>query len=597
MATKLTDELRAGLATLRELPGIVTNGQPQWEPDTKRWSLSIGVTADVAHGGPIPETTQWYLLFDDAYPFGRLAMLPAKSGGIVQTFQHQRYNGIGNDSCPWRTGNICTETDAAGLRRSGYDSEPSEPEINLAWHLLRTQRWLELASREELVLPNDHYELPDIPSKEDLSVVFCEGPISHRQWSEVAARHGTADLTMLPTDPPILSVTAFSARNGRQEVDQEWNKPPPDGGRQAAAWIRLNAPPTLYPHQAPMTWGELREACRMTGRNLDTYLRTLVLKRAFDRDILLVGFPIQERVEGPVIRTHWLALKLPNEFRYTQKGFRTNEDGRWRAYRNLGIRDERGLEWIKTENWHSDEISSRGKLATEAAVQRTLIIGAGALGSALAEMMARGAAREITMMDKDDLEAGNLSRHTLLLGDLGKQKAGAVAKRLDQASIHGRIDAIQARFPPEDPVIVQRVRDHDVVIDCTGDDSVAAAMGRFPWGETKLFISISLGLYARRLYCFTARGTSFPATDFLTKVDAWLKEETAGLDIDELPRDGPGCWNFRHPARIDDVWMMAATAMRFLEQSVVHPPESPTLMVMEQQTDDSGNFIGTSIVS
>ena len=597
MATQLTEELRAGLATLRELPGIVANGQPQWDPDTKRWYVSISVTADVAPGGPIPETTQWYLLFDDAYPFGRLAMLPAKNGGIVQTFQHQRYNGIGHDSQPWRTGNICTETVAASLRRSGYDSEPSEPATNLAWHLLRTQRWLELASREELVLPDDPYELPDMPSREDHCVVFCEGPTSHRQWSEVNARHGTAEITILPTDPPMVSVTRFSARNGLQETAQEWNKPPPDGSRRVVAWIRLDAPPALYPHQAPMTWGELRDACRTMGRNLDTDLRTLILKRAFDLDILLVGFPIRGKIDGPEVRTHWLALKLPNEFRSAQKGFRTNEEGRWRAYRNLGVRDDRELKWIRTENWHINEISSRGKLATEAAAQRILIIGAGALGSALAEMMARGAAREITLMDHDGLEAGNLSRHTLLLGDIGKQKAGAVARRLDQASIHGRIDAIQGRFPPENPAVVQQVRDHDVVIDCTGDDSVAIALGRFHWGEPKLFMSISLGLYARRMYCFTARVTNFPGTEFLAEVGPWLEEETARFDIDELPRDGPGCWDFRHPARIDDVWMMAAAAMRFFEQSVVHPPEAPTLVVLEQQTDDSGNFIGTAIVS
>ena len=597
MVGQLTEELRAGLAMLRELPGIVANGQPQWEPDIKRWSLSIGVTADVAPGGSIPETTQWYLLVDEAYPFGRLAMLPAKSGGIVQTFQHQRYNGIGDNSRPWRTGNICTQTDAASLRRSGYDSVPTEPETNLAWHLLRAQRWLELASRGKLVLPDDPYELPDIPSAEDHSVVFCEGLTSHRQWSEVTIRHGTAEITILPTDPPILSVTGFSARNGRQKIDQEWNKPPPDGGRRVVGWVRLDVPPTLYPHQAPMTWGELRDACRTMGRTLDTDLRTLVLRRAFDLDILLVGFPIRDKVDGPEVRTHWLALKLPNEFRSTQKGFRTTEEGRWRAYRNLGVRDDRELKWIRTENWHIDEISSRGKLATEVAVQRILIVGAGALGSALAEMMARGAAREITLMDNDDLEAGNLSRHTLLLGDLGKQKAGAVARRLDQASIHGRIDAIQAGFPPEDPVIVKRVRDHDVVIDCTGDDSVAIALGRFHWGEPKLFMSISLGLFARRLYCFTTRGITFPGTDFLTVVDPWLEEEASSFGIDELPRDGPGCWDFRHPARIDDVWMMAATAMRFFEQSVLHPPEDPTLVVMEQQMDDSGNFIGAAIVS
>ena len=597
MGTQSAGELHKGLAALSGLPGVRVLGQPQWEPKLGRWVISLSVTADVGSDGPISETTRWFLLVDSAYPFGRMSMLPAKEGGVIQTFPHQRYNGAGNDAWPWRTGNICTETPAASLRRSGYDDEPADAETNLAWHVLRSQRWLELASRGELNRPGDPYELPDIPIEAKYSIVFCEGYDSHQQWLDTSTNLGTARVALLPTTPAIVVVKNFSPRNGSKEVPQEWRKPIANGDQKRIAWIRLDAPPTHEPLQIPVTWGELRVVCRVMGRDLDSDLKTIVGGPPLDWDILLVGFPIQEKIEGPKVRTHWLALTLPPDYRFPQKGFRPNSIGKWLAYRNLAIHDDRPLAWISTENWNSSEIHSRGQLDEKASEQRILIVGAGAVGSVLSEMLARAGSRRITVMDDDDLEGGNLVRHTLLLDDLGKDKADAVAQRLDRATIHGILTSIQETFPPEKPEVVKEVRNHDVVIDCTGDDSTAFELGSFQWEGTKLFVSISLGLHARRIFCFVASGRTFPTSDFLRGVNPWLQRETQEFEIENLPRDGPGCWSFRHPARIDDVWMMTAAALKVVERSMIQSPEVPKLVVIEQQLDDDGNFVGTKVIS
>ena len=579
------------------LPGVSLLGQPQWEPRLGRWVISLSVTADVIPDGPISETTRWFLHMDNAYPFGRMSMLPAKEGGVARTFPHQRYNGVGSESWPWRTGNICTETPAASLRRSGYDDEPADAETNLAWHVLRTQKWLELASQGELDRPDDPYELPDIPIDEKYSIAFCEGYDSHRQWLDTSTNLGTAEAALLPTTPAIVVVKSFSPKNGSKEIAQEWHKPIADGDQKRIGWIRLDVPPTLEPHQIPVTWGELRVVCRMMRRDLDSDLKRIVGGPKLDWDILLVGLPIQDKIEGPAVRTHWLALTLPPSYRFPQKGFRPNSLGKWLAYRNLSIHDEKPLVWISTENWHSSEINSRGKLAEKASKERILIVGAGAVGSVLSEMLARGGTRQITLMDDDDLEAGNLVRHTLLLDDIGKGKAAAVAQRLDRATIHGIVTPIGQRFPPKSSDVVEGVRNHDVVIDCTGDDSTAVELGRFQWEGTKLFVSISLGLHARRIFCFVASGLTFPADEFLRRINPWLQMESQEFKIESLPRDGPGCWSFRHPARIDDVWMMTAAALKVVEQSMVHSPEAPKLVVIEQQLDEDGNFMGTKVVS
>ena len=415
MVTQLTDEIRMGVEASQDLPGVVLNSQPQWDTAIRCWVISCYITADVKPGGLIPETTRWFLHFDDVYPFGRVAMFPAKEGGVTQTFPHQRYNGTGDDSRPWRTGNICTETDTATLRRSGYDTEPADAENNLSWHLLRTQKWLELASRDELDQPGDPYELPDIPFEGDLSIAFCEGRGTHQHWSGNTAKHGTADSSLLPTYSPTLVITKFVAGKRHPEIIQEWQKPITGDHQQRVGWIRLAGPPTLHPHRIPITCGELRDACERLGSNLDADLKEVLVGTASDMDILLIGFPIQDKIKGPAVRTHWLAMKIPSVIKFQERGFRANPRGKWLEYRSQRIHDQKPLIWLRTENWHSSEINNRGKLAHEASEQRILVIGAGAVGSTLSEMLARAGAHQITLMDYDELEAGNLVRHTLLL--------------------------------------------------------------------------------------------------------------------------------------------------------------------------------------
>ena len=113
MERRLTDELRAGLASLANLPGIVIPAIPAWHPETQQWVIPCRIAADVLPDGPIAPVTDWFILVDENYPYGSTGIYPAKEGGITQTFPHQNYNGEGDAGQPWRSGMLCTWTDAA----------------------------------------------------------------------------------------------------------------------------------------------------------------------------------------------------------------------------------------------------------------------------------------------------------------------------------------------------------------------------------------------------------------------------------------------------------------------------------------------------
>ena len=56
-----------------------------------------------------------------------------------------------------------------------------------------------------------------------------------------------------------------------------------------------------------------------------------------------------------------------------------------------------------------------------------------------------------------------------------------------------------------------------------------------PWSESKTFISVSLGLHARRLFFFAANGTSFPRDEFIQRLQPWLRLEAEEYEPDEMP--------------------------------------------------------------
>ena len=253
------------------------------------------------------------------------------------------------------------------------------------------------------------------------------------------------------------------------------------------------------------------------------------------------------------------------------------------------------LEWVETENWHQDEISGRGRVNPSVRSKSVLIIGGGAVGSVLTEFLVRSGVQDVTIMDHDRLKVGNLVRHTLGVSHLEKPKALHLADRLDDAAVHSVVTPIDATFPPTARNDINRVLDADVLIDCTADDSVAEHMRRFAWDGPVTFVSVSVGLKARRAFTYVAHSNTFPADDFANRLDPWLRSEMDGYD-EALPRDGTGCWHALMPARIDDVWMMTGAAVKTIESAIAEPPSESTLSVFEQQYEN-GEFVGLRRVS
>jgi lactate dehydrogenase-like 2-hydroxyacid dehydrogenase len=603
--------LRAGRRALDGVRGVEILRDLAWHEPSKAWILHVRVRIDPASDAFVPATSDWFVHIDPHYPLGRITLYPAKEGGLHATFPHQSYNDKGSDSVPWRSGNLCLGSPyGRALGRWSSEPEPHGAHDRLKWHVERARDWLDTAARGALLAPGDPYELPAWPGHGDITVVYAESARTFAPWSLPKARAGGAVLIAFGSG--YRAVERWTDLQRRPVAERRWGYVVTERtARSHAVWLLLADTPRLPPWQAPRTWGELRAAARAQNINIDTLLRQVVPRlRGKGRTVLLIGFPIPEKVGGRSRELCWKALLMPalegartrgsapprRAQRRTARGrvfpgFRDNGQGRWMRDRYGPLRDELPLEWLKSENWHSDRIGARGRYMEATRRSRVAILGVGALGSLMADLLVRGGVEDVLLVDDDSLVIGNLVRHRLRMEHLTEHKAEALAEELNLSSPHARVRALSKRLPL-DPVEAQALlEDRTILIDCTGDDALLRALARCRWATPKLFVSISVGYEAKRLYFFAARDARFPMKEFEEPM-ARVLSASRSKEGERLPWEGAGCWDPYWPGRLDDLMLMAATASKLLESVVEAPEAFPMLQVFERRVGPAGMFGG-----
>ena len=173
------------------------------------------------------------------------------------------------------------------------------------------------------------------------------------------------------------------------------------GPSEAAVWIRFDHLLKRPPWRAPQTWQEIREFAAEEEPDFDARLRRATSPiRDGKSHYILMGFPVSKVMgEEPSVFI-WVAFRTRLEPDKVQKtpvnGFRTQKAA-WLKDRQSGVlADDAPVEWLDTQNWHPDELATRGRF--NALVHRkVLLIGAGALGSILAETIVRGGVLEVAV--------------------------------------------------------------------------------------------------------------------------------------------------------------------------------------------------------
>jgi hypothetical protein len=583
---KLIEPINKASASLNNLHELKLLEECQWYENVKRWVIKCQIKIDSPNKELIPNETDWYIWLEATYPRGEVELIPAKQNGITKTFHHQYYNGESACGVPWRNGIICAKTEMSWLKRNCYDEEPFEPENRLKWHIERLFQWLLDAATGNLVLKGDLFELPDYnTSNKFFTIAFFESQETIHIWAPLCSgiKTGIVELGLIRKSINILVTLSFKDHKNQLLYQPPWNEYITNLTQNTFTGTWALVPKTIVspPWQAPMTWGELNSAVGIRGEDYEKFIK--------QSNFVLIGFPIPKRVGQMLNQVHWQALCLPVLPNRDNHTYYQKKPG-LQLLRNIDIINST-VDWQQSENWHPNEIFNRGMYSTDIIDSKILIIGAGALGSMTAEMLVRGGVKDIILVDHEKTEIGNLTRHTLTLNDIGNYKANALGGHLISLSPHVKVKSIRVRFENASERYINEIRNANIVIDCSGSDDILHYVEQFPWESRPLFFSISIGLDAKRLYVLVSRRNKFPRDFFQRRVEKWLKKDLEEYNGPELPRSGgTGCWHPAFPARGDEMWLWAATALKYFVGYTQSKAECSKVAVFEQV--QVGDFFG-----
>lgn len=143
----------------------------------------------------------------------------------------------------------------------------------------------------------------------------------------------------------------------------------------------------------------------------------------------------------------------------------------------LHVKSRDPLEILAATTAHTDDATLRLRAGFDAEVlsaKRVAIVGAGAVGSQLADLLVRSGLGGVALVDGDRVRPGNCIRHLVGLGDVGRSKVEAVADRLAAHGIDpSDVESVADHATSVD--LIERLFDeYDLVIDATGNGPATA---------------------------------------------------------------------------------------------------------------------------
>ncbi len=596
---QILDKLNQARRALDSLSQVEIIDEWKFDNELNNWYLHLNIAIEYKTTY-FPQISQWYIVVDSNYPKGKIKVYPDVKNSITVTLYHQANNSKIERNGLWRKGVLCLEVNTI----STFQSEPYSVDERLLYHVKRAINWLELAAKGQLVADNEPFELPEFTLSNVLKMqfAFSEDIVTFMQWESTDCRYGIAELDVYKSKPFVYYVKQFKSLNGNIEHYTQWGKYLSKTNIShpiTAPWILLKQPPVINEWQVPETLGDLIDICNIQHIDVMNILKNVVSKiRDGKRYLLLLGFPVSKTFGGEPEIVFWKALYLPvvSYGKKTAKGFRTNQQGWWLRDKSEVLTRKTKLEWIISENWNQQEISQRGKMNDVLLRKKMLLVGAGCVGASVAEILIRSGVYNLTIVDSDIFEVGNLSRHVLNAGNIGELKELSLCNHLNSLNPHANIEVISDKLTIDEESKTNIALDkYDIIIDCTGENSVLDVFQNVDFRKSHIIVSISVGLGAKHLYMTIMRGNTFCFNSFYKLISPYIQSERDLFDDYNLPRNGIGCWHPTFPARSDDVWLAAATAVKAIENYIIAKSKK-TLSIVYEQRENDGIFEGYILV-
>ena len=188
---------------------------------------------------------------------------------------------------------------------------------------------------------------------------------------------------------------------------------------------------------------------------------------------ILVGYPIEE---GERIEVHWEMVLYPN------LAAKWEETSQMMAQQfNIPLEmlpKEPGLIWGTTLNAQYDRFFGRGRLCDALTQARVAVVGIGAIGGTLADLLVRGGCRSLALFDYDMIQPGNICRSVYPFFAINRSKTHYLRNHLIVTSPYVEVEnrEVLPVYHPDDPKFEElkaSLEEFDIIFDCSANTRVA----------------------------------------------------------------------------------------------------------------------------
>ena len=470
--------------------------------------------------------------------------------------------------------------------------------------------WLEDAANGRLLQLGEPYELPDFsrkllksPLPTNVPFIFEESPNSYGKWESRLGTYGRVECFWGKGIPAIFAVK-YCQKDSSLIRESEFAPEVLNTDRKIEGNWLIVRDIRYERYRPPQTYEEMDTLCSRNGLDLYTLLKeTWNLKNSYKFGILLIGFPIPEKVGAPFTEIHWQPLLFRNLNGFRKQKPRLKGPARkprqiWRKLKENGcFSPSQQLPWGQVENVARERLYARGAYPSKVQTTSIAIFGCGALGSSIAELFARGGVHQMSLVDSDTIKFGNLCRHTLDGSSVGLNKAQALAERLSRANPLSKIKGYPDRVPLDsrsDQTLHQAIMDAEIFVDCTTSEVAFRWLNQYAVENGKRLISLFFNFHAE-LLTLCISGKCWSCLDIFKDLNYAVQQKYTPLDPgmyfyqpskDEQIIEGAGCWHPSFPALNAHVQILAAHAVDIISHSIATKQETGIAAIVKRK-----NFI------
>lgn len=374
-----------------------------------------------------------------------------------------------------------------------------------------------------------HYEYSALDAKGLVSLIFQEEQFQSSRFEIAFGQFKYSVVSFHRNEKnKITQLTAIAQGLGNEEYN--WSKDLKGKEKFIGAWVFLENEPVHKKKLRFNSWSDLiknlplgfsdffRNFCKSSA-NYKLYPRGLD-----DNIFLAVGYKIPNQTNYEV---HWDLILIPR-YDFSRKPTASIE------------RYSKEIIWDNTYNSSYARYFGRGSLNNVLAESKVLVIGNGAVGSSLSEILVRAGLKRIDLADIDIVEPGNICRSAFDFTEVSFAKSAQLKHKLENISPFVEVNIyndLKATSPKAEIYkdTLERLSKYDIIIDCTANNEIIQMLTDMKLSNLVCYISMSNK--AREMIFVTNSDNS----NIIERRNQMLY--SFGTFTEPEFREGTGCWH------------------------------------------------------